>query len=203
MINLEIKLDVLKEDYPSFFEFFKDALNHSQSRFKNYNEDKYKCYYYIGFHVKPKQKTKEYYDNLYQMLWDERKEEEYLKARVALTMVAGKFAISDQTMEISETVKPILNEIISRKMYFEQKNFGFKNKDILNSIPDIEILKIKIEEELEVQKDFLESIGLNVTRQKELTPQDRLKNLIDEEKYEEADELVNKYPYLKKGKKDN
>jgi hypothetical protein len=200
MINLEIKLDVLKEDYPSFFEFFKDALNHSQSRFKNYKESNYKCYYYVGFYLKPSQKTEDYYEKLYKMLWDERIKEEYSKSRVTLTMVAGKFAISDQTKEISQTVKPVLDEIIARKMYLEQKYLGEDNNDILNSIPNFNELKDKIEKELEMQKDFLESLGLNITREKELNPQDRLKKLIDEEKYEEADELINKYPELKKGK---
>ena len=40
MINLQIKLETLKNEYPRFYEFFKDALNHSQSRFKDYKEDK-------------------------------------------------------------------------------------------------------------------------------------------------------------------
>lgn len=203
MINLEIKLDVLKEDYPTFFEFFKDALNHSQSRFKDYNENKYKCYYYVGFYMKSSQKTEEYYQELYKMLWDERIKEEYSKARVTLTMVAGKFAISDQTTEISETVKPVLDEIIARKIYLEQKYLGEDNNDILNSIPNFNELKDKIEKELEMQKDFLESLGLNITREKELNPQDRLKKLIDEEKYEEAEELINKHSELKKGKNKN
>lgn len=204
MMNLEVKLEDLKNDYPDFYNFFKDALANSQSRFKNYKEEKYKCFYYVGFFMKPSQKTEEYCETLSNMKWEERVIEEYKKTRVTITMISGKFALSDQTIEICDTIKPFLDEIISRKMYFEQmSNEDGPNEEVLESIPDLEELKLKIEEEKEAQKDFLESMGLKLgmnvsSDKKELTPQDMLNKLIDDEKYEEAEELIKKHPELKK-----
>lgn len=203
MINIEVKLENLKKDYKDFYTFFKDALENSQSRFKSYKEEKYKCYYHVGFFMKPSQKTDEYYEELFKMKWEDRTQEEYKKARVTITMIAGKFALSDQTLELCDTVRPLLDEIISRKMYMEQTTRDIPNDEVLNSIPDLEELKIKIENEKDAQQDFMESLGMKLGHPgKELTPQDILKNLIDDEKYEEAEELIKKHPELKKREDD-
>ena len=202
MVNLEIKLEKLKEDYPEFYSFFKEALHNSQSKFKNNKEDKYRCYYYVNSFIKPSQRTDDYYKNLYNMKWEERSKEEYSKFKVTITMVSGKFAISDQTNVIAESLNPIIDEIIGRKMYLEQKYFEFKNIEVLESIPNLEELKNKIEEELENQKEFIKMIGLkletNFKEQNDISPQDMLKKLINEEKYEDAEELINKFPELKR-----
>jgi len=200
MINLEIQLDKLKIDYPLFYNFFKESLNNSQSRFKNYKESRYRCYYYVESYMKPSQKTKEYYKNLYKLKWDDRKREELKKTKVIITMVVGKFAMSDQTNVICDTIKPILDQIISRKIYIEQTSMNETDNEIINSIPDIENLKQKIEEEIKMQKDFIETLGFgnNIQREKNLTPQDRLKKLIDNEDYEGANEIIKKHPELKK-----
>ena len=51
-----------------------------------------------------------------------------------------------------------------------------------------------------MQKDFIETLGFgnNIQREKNLTPQDRLKKLIDNEDYEGANEIIKKHPELKK-----
>lgn len=200
MINLQVKIEKLKKDYPDFYNFFKNTLKNSQSSYKNYEEDKYKCYYYIGFYMKPSQKTEKYYNELYNLKWDERIKKEYEKIRITITMVAGKFAISDQTKEISDTVKPIIDEIVSRKMIFEQKKI--QNEEVYNSIPNVKELEEKIQKEIEAQKDFLEAIGIetetNIERSENLSPQDRLNKLIENENYEEANDLIKQHPELKR-----
>jgi len=203
MISLQIKLDVLKTDYPDFYKFFKDTLHNSQSPFKDRKEDKYKCFYYVGFYMFPSQKTEEYYENLYSLKYEDRIKEEYKKVKVTITMLSGKFVLSDQTSEVSEFVKPFIDEIISKKMYFEQmSDEEGPNDEILNSIPDLEDVIEKIEEEKNIGKNFLESIGIKmgaeVKEEKEIMPQDMLNKLISDEKYEEADEFIKEHPNLKK-----
>jgi hypothetical protein len=202
MIALEIKLEKLKEEYSDFYDFFKQSLEISNSRFKDHKEEKYKCFYYVGFYMKPSEKTDEYYQELYKKHYDDRLEEELTKARVTITIVAGKFAISDQVVEVSDTVKPIIGEIVKRKMIMEQTVGGDPDDDVLHSIPGYDDLVEKMQDEQEMQKDFLESMGLDdllgIKREKELTPDQTLKRLIDEERYEEAEDLLEDHPELRK-----
>jgi len=206
MVTIQVKLDVLKKEYPGFYEFFKNSLKNSDSKFKNYKENKIKCYYYIGFYLKPSQKTEEYYEELYSMKFDERVEEELKKVRVTITVLAGKFAVSDQVYDISTSVRPIVEEITKKKIYMEQRMSEEPDEEILNSIPDLEELEKRIIEEQEKQKDMLQTLtGLGIEdlvgakqTSKELSPEQRLSKLISEEKYEEAEELLNEHPELKK-----
>lgn len=209
MINIEIKLENLKIDYPNFFNFFKDTLSHSQSKFKDYKESKYNCYYYIGFYMLTSQKTDEYYHKLITLKWEDRKKEEYKKAKITITMVVGKFVLSDQTTEISENIKPYLDEIIARKIYGEQMSIGEPNEEIVNSIPNVDEIIEKIENEQKDNQEMLEKMGLNVKdfvkgggtttlETKEISTQEMLNQLIQNEDYEKAEELIKNYPELKK-----
>jgi len=212
MINTEIKLEELKSDYPIFYKFFKDTLANSQSRFKDYKEKTFKCFYYIGFYMLPSQKTDDYYEKLLTLKFDDRLKEEIKKVRVTITMVVGKFALSDQTKEIGENVKPLLIDIVSRKMYFEQMMRENPDQEIINSIPNLEDLIKKIEQEQKQGLDLLEKMGLSkediesniivggggFTKSKNLSPQEMLNELIQNEDYEKAEELIKNHPELKK-----
>ncbi len=202
MVTLQVDLARLKSDYPGFYDFFKDTLDRSNSKFKTYKEDKYKCFYYVGFYLKPSQKTEEYYDKLYSMKFDERLVEERGKLRVTITIVAGQFAISDQTNDLADTFNDVITYIVSRKMYFEQLKLN--NKDVIDSIPNYDEIESKIHEEQEMLNEFFETMGMKVKsleNKNNLTPAQRLKQLIDEEKYEEADEFLSEHPELKKRNK--
>ena len=211
MMNLEIKLEELKSDYPIFYKFFKDTLTHSQSRFKDYKETKYKCYYYVGFYMLSSQKTEEYYEKLHTLKFEDRLKEEMTKARVTITMVVGKFALSDQTKEIGKHVMPLLKDIVSRKMYMEQlMGEEGPDQDILDTIPDLDELLKKIEEEQKDSQEFMDKMGLNMEdiikgggelktkKSKKLSPQDMLNDLIENEEFEEAEKFINEHPELKK-----
>lgn len=206
MINLQVPLDNLKKDYPKFYDFFKNTLKNSQSRFRNYDDDRFKCFYYLGFFMKPSQKTDEYYERLSKMSWDERLKEEYKKVRITITMTAGKFALADQTKELCDTLTPTLDEIVARKIYFEQTSMEFPNNDIINSIPNINELKDKFDKEIKEQNNILEILNEigdrdfdNMNKKnKNLKPEELLNKLIEEEKYEEAEELIKNNPELKK-----
>jgi len=204
MMTLNVKIDQLKKDYPNFYKFFKDSLLHSNSKYKDYKESKYKCSYYVGFYMLKSQKTKEYYNNLYSLLWEDRLKEEYKKIRVSITVSVGKFMISDQTNELNETVNSYIKEIVSRKIYYEQMNMDETDTDVLNSIPDLDILIEKIDEETKHNQDFIEQLseklGISYKKGKELTSEDKLKKLIDDEKYEEADQFLIDNPDLKNKK---
>ena len=195
MIAISVKLEDFIKDYPDFYEFFKDTLARSNSKFKTYREKRYKCYCYIGTYMKPSKMTEDYYINLYKMKWDERLKEELKKTRITLVVTAGKFALSDQTNSVSDTLMPVIKEILSRKMYAEQNYIGVDD-EILNSIPNIEELKEKIENEKKTADDFLSKLGARTSKQ--MSPQDILSKLIDEEKYEEAEDFINKHPELRK-----
>jgi len=201
MVNLNVKLEQLKTDYPDFYDFFKNTLENSNSKYKKYKESKYNSSYYIGFYMKKSQKTKDYYEKLYSMVWDDRVKEEYTKVRISITMSVGKFLLSDQTNVISDTAKIYIDEIVSRKMYFEQLNSPETNETVLNSIPNLDELVEKIDQEIKNQKDFLsklgEKLGITTTKERELTPEEKLKQLINDEKYEEANDLINKHDELK------
>lgn len=215
-MNIEIKLEQLKSDYPAFYQFFKDTLANSQSRFKDYKEKRYKCYYYLGFYMLPSQKTEEYYENLYSLKFDERFKEELKKTRVTITMVVGKFALSDQTKEVNEGVLPHLKDIVSRKIYMEQIMKEEPNQEIIDSIPDLDDMLKKLEDEQKDSMDMLEKMGLSkedieanfkgesiqsgagLKTSKALTPQEILKDLIKNEEFEEAEKLIQKHPELRK-----
>jgi len=198
MLNIEVKLDELKNDYPVFYEFFKNTLKNSQSKYKDYKEKKYKCYYYIGFYMLPSQKNEEYYEKLRSLKWEDRLKEEYKKCRITITMVAGKFGLSDQTNEIAKTATPYIDEIVKRKIYFEQLNDP--DSKIMNSIPDLDELKLRIEEEEKAQRTFMEMLNdkVGIKSEKELKPQERLKKLIENEDYENAEKLIKEHPELRK-----
>jgi hypothetical protein len=204
MINFEVTVDTLKEDYPVFFNFFKNTLNNSNSKFKNYTESKYKCYYSLGFYMKPSQKNEEYYQHLLSLDWENRRIEEYKKARVTITIVSGKFIISDQTSDLCDVLKNVIDEIVSRKIYSEQQLLDEPNEDIINSIPDLEKLEENLEKEREVKQNFVEELGkmfsMDTKDNKKLNLNEQLDQLINDEKYEEADEFIKKYPNLKKKK---
>ena len=212
-MNIEIKLEKLKTDYPAFYQFFKDTLAHSQSRFKDYKEKKYKCFYYIGFYMLPSQKTDEYYENLYTLKFEDRLKKEMKKSRVTITMVVGKFALTDQTKDLGEHVIPLLSDIVSRKMYMEQMTKEEPDQEIIDSIPNLDKLLKKMEDEQKAGEDMLEKMGLSMediinsggggTRlkpvtSKNLSPQEMLNQLIDNEDYEEAEKLIKEHPELKK-----
>lgn len=201
MISLQINLDSLKIDYPDFYDFFKFALKNSNSKFKNYNENKYKCYYYISFYINSKQKTNEYYDNLYNMLFDDRLKEELSKTRVTITMTSGKFLLSDQTDILTDYIKNIVKEITAWKMYSEQIDKEIPDLKIINSIPNKDELEKKLKEIKNIQKNIIEMMGLDIdvdiNIDEKLEPNKILKKLISEEKYEEANKLLNIYPELK------
>jgi len=216
-MNTEIKLEELKSDYPIFYKFFKDTLANSQSRFKDYKESRYKCYYYIGFYMLPSQKTDEYYENLFTLKFEDRLKEELKKVRVTITMVVGKFALSDQTKEIGEHVKPLVADIVSRKMYMEQMTQEDPDQEILDSIPNLDELLQKLEDEQKANLDMLEKMGLSkedieeglakggiidgggfTKPKKDLSPQEMLNELIQNEDYEKAEELIKQHPELKK-----
>ena len=200
MVNIKVKLDTLKNDYPGFYKFFKDSIKNSQSRFKDYEDEKYKCYYYIGFYMLPSQKTEEYYGKLMSMKWEDRIKEEYKKVRVTITIVAGKFAISDQTKDITDTSKPYIDEIVKRKIYMEQTQSENPDNDILNSIPNLDDLKDRIESDMNDRNKLLEMLGIENTKNdnKNPKPQDLLRKLIENEKYEDAEKLIKEHPELKK-----
>jgi hypothetical protein len=87
-------------------------------------------------------------------------------------------------------------------MIMEQTVGGDPDDDVLHSIPGYDDLVEKMQDEQEMQKDFLESMGLDdllgIKREKELTPDQTLKRLIDEERYEEAEDLLEDHPELRK-----
>lgn len=203
MINLEIYLNKFKDDYPDFFNFFKNVLLNSDSKYKHYDESKYRCYYHIGFYLKSEQKNDEYYKNIYNMKWEDRMKEEYSKVRITVTLKVGNFVISDQTNYITDNIKSFLNEAISRKMYVEQNYYSNNpNYDILNSIPNIDDIKIMYDQEIKNQMNFIESIFQKsgkdlIKKHNNLSPKEMLENLIRDEKYEEANVLINEYPELK------
>lgn len=211
-MNIEIKLEELKSDYPAFYQFFKDTLANSQSRFKDYKEKRYKCYYFLGFYILPSQKTEEYYENLYSLKFDDRFNEELKKTRVTITMVVGKFALSDQTKEINEGVLSYLKDIVSRKIYMEQMMKEDPDQEIIDSIPNLDEMLKKMEKEQQSGIDMLEKMGLSkediedkfkgsgggLKTLKKLSPQEMLKKLVENEEFEEAEELIKKHPELKK-----
>ena len=195
MIAVNVKLSDFIKDYPDFYNFFKDTLSRSNSKFKSYKESKYRCYYYIGTYMKPSKMTDDYYEKLYKMKWEERLAEEISKTRITMVVTAGKFAISDQTKEISKTLMPVIEAVVARKIYAEQMYIG-ADDDIIMSIPNIEELKEKIEKEKKSAENFLDKLGAKMNKQ--MSPQEILSKLIDEEKYEEAENFINKHPELRK-----
>jgi hypothetical protein len=203
MIYVEVDLENLKSDYPEFYNFFRITLSNSVGKYKNYPDKKMKCYYYLGFYMLPSKKTDEYYENLYKMKWDERLDEEKKKAKVTITMVAGKFALSDQIPRIGESLYPFFEEIVARKMYFEQMTMDEPDEEIINSIPNIEELKEKIQEEQEQADEIIdiftgENGGIN--KQRELSPDELYQKLLENEEYEEINELLKNHPELKRKK---
>jgi len=197
MISLQVKIEDLKNDYPEFYDFFLTTLRNSQSKFKNYSEKKFKCYYYLGFYMKRSKQTEDYYENLYQLEYNDRIIEEQKKARVTITLVAGKFALSDQKNEIGDKLESTFNDLVRRKMYYEQ--LKIQNDDVLKSIPDLDKLIKQIENEQEKTNNFMSEVfGEGFTKQKELSPQERLNQLIENEDFEGANEFIKKHPELKR-----
>ena len=202
MISIQVKLDKLKIEYPDIYEFFLTTLRNSNSKYKNYSENKIKCYYYLGFYMLPSKKTKEYYENLYTLKYDQRKIEERKKVKITITLVAGKFALSDQRNMNGETLEKIFNEIVKRKIYTEQ--LEIQNDEIINSIPDLDDFVKKLKKEQEQNRKLMEDIfsdsNFLINKQKKMSPQEQLNKLIDNEKYEEANNFIKKHPELKKKK---
>jgi len=203
MISIQVKLDKLKIEYPDIYEFFLTTLRNSNSKYKNYSENKIKCYYYLGFYMLPSKKTKEYYENLYTLKYDQRKIEERKKVKITITLVAGKFALSDQRNMNGETLEKIFNEIVKRKIYTEQ--LEIQNDEIINSIPDLDDFVKKLKKEQEQNRKLMEDIfsdsNFLINKQKKMSPQEQLNKLIDNEKYEEANNFIKKHPELKKRNK--
>jgi hypothetical protein len=145
-------------------------------------------------------KTNKYYENLYTLKYNQRKIEERKKVKITITMVAGKFALSDQRNMNGETLENVFNEIVKRKIYGEQ--LKFQNDDIINSIPNLDDFIEKLKKEQEQNRKLMEDIfndsNFLIKEQKKLSPQEQLNKLIDNEKYEEANNFIKKHPELKK-----
>lgn len=214
MITLPVKVEILKEEYPEFYKLFKETLKKSNGKYSKYDDSKINCFYYISTFLKPSQKNEEYYENLMKMKYPERLNEELNKTRVTLTMVAGRFAITDHTDKVGVTALSMVEKITSRKMYFEQSKVG--DESVMNSIPDLDKLEKDIEKENELRDKAMDALGLgdllggeenilgdlfgSKKEKKSQNPEDILKSLISEEKYEEAEEYLEKHPELKKKK---
>jgi hypothetical protein len=194
-MKLQVDLENFKNDYPEFYDFFKNTLKNSNSKFKTYSDEKIKCYYDIGFFVMTSKKTQEYYDKLNTMVWDERKIEEYKKTRITITLSIGKFSLSDQTTKITDTIIPILDDLISKKIFIEQISMGNEDNDIINSIPNLDLIK----EEYEKQKEMVNNLTMMFSdiEKKPKTPQEELNYLIKNEKYEDAKNFIKEHPELK------
>jgi hypothetical protein len=166
MVSMFIPNELAVKEYEKDTQRLINILRNSDSKFKDTPEDKIHFAYSLSFFKNKGEYTPEYYENLYQMKFDERYEEEVKKARVSLSMTAGYFYISDRVDGVSESVKNALKMITAQKMINEQARItektGEENEEVLKSIP--------------IPKE----------EQKPMTLQEQLEKAIQEEDYMEA-----------------
>lgn len=186
MFTIDIKKEDLVNQFPEIEKWVKKIKKFSFSQ-KEVDDSKIEFYCSFGFFVPKSHNTQEKFEELAEitskMLFEERVNFEMSKVRVNITMKVGNFVISDRLPKgiIPNTVFKIVSEITKVKMTIESDFYG--NKEVKNSIPeidrnfvDIEIVKDVVNTDYKNQSEFdidsiLDKIG-----------QDGLDSLTDEEK---------------------
>lgn len=186
MFTIDIKKEDLVNQFPEIEKWVKKIKKFSFSQ-KEVNDSKIEFYCSFGFFVPKSHNTQEKFEELAEitskMLFEERVNFEMSKVRVNITMKVGNFVISDRLPKgiIPDTVFKIVSEITKVKMTIESDFYG--NKEVKNSIPeidrnfvDIEIVRDVVNNDYKNQSEFdidsiLDKIG-----------QDGLDSLTDEEK---------------------
>lgn len=186
MFTIDIKKEDLVNQFPEIEKWVKKIKKFSFSQ-KEVDDSKIEFYCSFGFFVPKSHNTQEKFEELAEitskMLFEERLNFEMSKVRVDITMKVGNFVISDRLPKgiIPDTVFKIVSEITKVKMTIESDYYG--NKEVKNSIPeidrnfvDIEIVKDVVNTDYKNQSEFdidsiLDKIG-----------QDGLDSLTDEEK---------------------
>jgi len=186
MFTIDIKKEDLVNQFPEIEKWVKKIKKFSFSQ-KEVNDSKIEFYCSFGFFVPKSHNTQEKFEELAEitskMLFEERVNFEMSKVRVNITMKVGNFVISDRLPKgiIPDTVFKIVSEITKVKMTIESDFYG--NKEVKNSIPeidrnfvDIEIVRDVVNTDYKNQSEFdidsiLDKIG-----------QDGLDSLTDEEK---------------------
>ena len=186
MFTIDIKKEDLVNQFPEIEKWVKKIKKFSFSQ-KEVNDSKIEFYCSFGFFVPKSHNTQEKFEELAEitskMLFEERVNFERSKVRVNITMKVGNFVISDRLPKgiIPDTVFKIVSEITKVKMTIESDFYG--NKEVKNSIPeidrnfvDIEIVRDVVNTDYKNQSEFdidsiLDKIG-----------QDGLDSLTDEEK---------------------
>ena len=160
MITYIIDYETVMEDYPEKANEILNILRNSNSKYKNVPIEKIYWTYSFNYFLKKGESSPEYYDNLTNMIFEDRVNCEIKKVRANLGANAGHFYISDRVETVSDSIKRVVEIITMRKMIAEQSIIG--NNEVIKSIP---IIKEKIPD---------------------MSLQDQLKHAIDVEDYMEA-----------------
>jgi len=133
MITMLISQEIVKEEYSQDFQNFINILRNSNSTYKETPIEKIGWLYNFSYFKKKGEITKDYYENLLNMSFEQRLEEEISKVKVSLSMSAGHFFLSDRVSTVSEKIKETVKYITIQKMINEQVQIN--NQDVINSIP--------------------------------------------------------------------
>lgn len=163
MITMYVDYKLVENEYIDESKKLISILRDSESKYKNTDINKTHWAYSFSYFIKKSDNTPEYYEELYNMPFNERLEIELKKVRVNLSLSAGYFYISDRVDKISDTIKMIVERITAQKMINEQETIG--NEDVINSIPtfseDVEPKKpSSLQDQLKVaieMEDYLEA----------------------------------------------
>jgi len=133
MVTLFIGYDTVLKEYEKESQYLIDILRNSNSKYKDTKVEKMKWFYDLSYFKRKGNFTEEYYENLFNMKFEDRLNEELKKIRVSLSMSAGKFSIMDRVEGLSNTVKEAVKIVTIQKMINEQSKIG--NHEVIDSIP--------------------------------------------------------------------
>lgn len=182
-------IDTNREDVLKDFPFIQEWIDTAQKTFikKEIDESKIEFYYSYGFFVPKVDNKQELYTDMYEksskMVFDDRLTFELSKVRVNITMKIGNFILSNRLDKgsIPTIIDTIVKEITKVKMTIEGE--FHENKDVIDSIPEIdsEIIKFESVKEI-VSKDYKDTPDFNIDLILDKIHQKGLDALSDEEK---------------------
>ena len=182
-------IDTNREDVLKDFPFIQEWIDTAQKTFikKEIDESKIEFYYSYGLFVPKVDNKQELYTDMYEksskMVFDDRLTFELSKVRVNITMKIGNFILSNRLEKgnIPTIIDTIVKEITKVKMTIEGE--FHENKDVIDSIPEIdsEIIKFESVKEI-VSKDYKDTPDFNIDLILDKIHQKGLDALSDEEK---------------------
>jgi len=156
MFTIDITKKDLLLEYPEMKKWIK-KLNKLTLSNEVIDKSTIEYYYSYGF-FRPKLKDGDLGVDTSNMIYEERLQFEFNKVRVNVSIEIGKFILSDRLPKgtLPDVIKKIVTEITKVRMIIE---FEFnKNKEVFNSIPDLdkECIDIEIIREIDIESTILD-----------------------------------------------